>query len=152
MDLKEGSVLYEEGSRLKREFRDLYTNLSHDILKNGGVVFVAPSATRQATVFKNEEEYEKKEDIIPTMSMLAVKLYKDKNVKCSFLPMAVLPPKNYKRGLNFYKKYCLIPGEIMTADYIRKKYFKNPKVKRLEGFDWEFHKRIADKLPKEFIV
>jgi hypothetical protein len=29
---------------------------------------------------------------------------------------------------------------------------KDPKVKRLEGFDWEFHKRIADKLPKEFIV
>lgn len=152
MNLKEGSVLYEEGNRLKREFRDLYTSLSHDILKNGGVVFVAPSATRQATVFKNEDEFEKKEDIIPTMSMLALKLYADPKMKCDFLPLAVLPPKDYKRGLNIRKKYKLIPGEMMTGEYIRRKYLKDPGVKRLEGFDWEFHKRIADKLPKEFVV
>ena len=122
------------------------------VLKNGGVVFVAPSATRQATVFKNEDEFEKKEDIIPTMSMLALKLYADPEMKCDFLPLAVLPPKGYKRGLNIRKKYKLIPGEMMTSEYIRKKYLKDPKVKRLEGFDWEFHKRIADKLPKSFVV
>ena len=150
MDLKEGSVLYEEGSRLKREFRDLYTNLSHDILKNGGVVFVAPSATRQATVFKNEEEYEKKEDIIPTMSMLAVKLYSDPEMNCDFLPLAIEPPKDYKRGLNFYKKYRLRGGEMMTAKYIRKKYFKDGNPERLEGFDYEFLNRIAEKLPKKY--
>lgn len=150
MDLKEGTVLYEAGSRLKREFRDIYTKISHDGLKNGGVVFVAPSATRQATVFKNEEVYKKEEDIIPTMSMLALKLYEDKEMNCDFLPMAVYPPKNYKRGLNFGKKYRLIPGEVMTAKEIRKKYFKSKNPKRLEGFDWDFHQRIADKLPKEF--
>ena len=64
--------------------------------------------------------------------------------------MAVLPPKGYKRGLNFRKKYRLIPGDIMTADEIRKKYFKTKKPERLDGFDWDFHKRIAEKLPKEF--
>lgn len=152
MNLKEGTVLYECGNRLKKEFRDLYTKTSHDILKDGGVVFVAPSATRQATVFKNEEEFEQKEDIIPTMSMLALKLYADPEMKCDFLPLAVLPPKGYKRGLNIRKKYRLIPGEMMTEQYIRKKYLKDPNVKRLEGFDWEFHKRIADKLPKQFVV
>lgn len=150
MNLKEGTELYEEGNRLKREFREIYTRLSHDIVKDGGVVFVAPSATRQTTVFKNEEEYQKKEDIIPTMSMLALKLYADPEMKCAFLPMAVLPPEGYKRGLNIKKRYRLIPGKIMTADYVRRKYMKNPKVKRLEGFDWDFHKRIADELPKKF--
>jgi len=150
MNLKEGTALHEAGSRLKKEFRDIYTRLSHDGLKSGGVVFVAPSATRQATVFKNEATYRGKEEIIPTMSMLAVKLYADPKMNCDFLPMAVLPPKNYKRGLNFRKKYRLIPGEIMTAEYIRKKYMKDPKVKRLDGFDREFHQRIADKLPKNF--
>ena len=150
MGLKEGSFLYEQGSRLKREFRDLYTKISHDGLKNGGVVFVAPSATRQATVFKDEATYKKKEEVIPTMSMLAVKLYKDPKMDCDFLPMAVLPPEGYKRGLNFRKKYRLIPAKIMTSDYIRKKYFTEPGIKRLEGFDWEFHKRIADELPKKF--
>lgn len=64
--------------------------------------------------------------------------------------MAVLPPKDYKRNLNFGKKYKLIPGEKMTATEIRKKYFKTKDPERLEGFDWDFHQRIADKLPKEF--
>lgn len=150
MNLTPGTINYEMGNRLKREFRDLYTTISHDGLKDGGVVFVAPSATRQATVFKNEAVYNKEEDIIPTMSMLALKLYKDDTMDCDFLPMAVLPPNNYKRGLNFRKKYRLIPGEIMTAKEIRRKYIKSPDTKRLDGFDWEFHKRITDKLPRKF--
>lgn len=150
MKLREGTKKYEAANRLKREFREIYTNLSHEAVKKGGVIFVAPSATRQATVFKNEDVYNKKEEIIPTMAVLAVKLYADPEVKCDFLPMAVLPPKKYKRGLNFGKKYQLIPGEVMTADYIRNKYFKTKNPKRLEGFDYEFHQRIADKLPKKF--
>ena len=150
MNLKEGSVLYTEANRLKREFRDIYTKISHDGLKDGGVVFVAPSATRQATVFKNEAVYKKEEDVIPTMSMLAVKLYSDPEMDCDFLPMAILPPKDYKKGLNFGKKYRLIPGKRMTAKEIRKTYMKDPNTKRLEGFDWDFHKRIADELPKKF--
>ena len=150
MNLKEGSVLYEAGSRLKKEFRDIYTNLSHDALLKGGVVFVAPSATRQATVFKNERVYKKEEEVIPTMSMLALKVYSDPNMKCDFLPMAILPPKGYGRSLNLHKKYKLIPGEIMTADYIRKNYFKTKNPKRLEGFDYDFHQRIANELPKSF--
>ena len=150
MGLKEGTKLYNAGNKLKREFRDIYTNLSHETIKQGGVIFVAPSATRQATVFKNEDVYRGDEEIIPTMSMLAVKLYEDPKMNCDFLPMAVLPPKDYKRGLNFRKKYRLIPGEVMTADYIRKKYFKKKSTKRLDGFDYDFHQRIADKLPKKF--
>ena len=150
LNLKEGSLLYNEGNRLKREFRDIYTKISHDGLKDGGVVFVAPSATRQATVFKNEAVYKKQEDIIPTMSMLALKLYSDPEMDCDFLPMAVLPPAGYKRGLNFRKKYRLIPGERMTAKEIRKKYMPTQDTKRLVGFDYEFHQRIADKLPKKY--
>lgn len=150
MGLKEGTKVYEAGNRLKHDFRNIYTNLSHDAMKNGGVIFVAPSATRQATVFKNEDIYKKEEPIIPTMSMLALKLYSDPEIKCDFLPMAVLPPKGYKKGLNFGKKYKLIPGEKMTAAEIRKKYFKTKNPERLEGFDWDFHERIAEKLPKEF--
>lgn len=148
--LKKGSTLFEVGSRIKRDFRDIYTDLSHEALKNGGVVFVAPSATRQATVFKTKDVYDKKEDVIPTMSVLALSLYSDPEMNCDFLPMAVLPPEGYKRGLNFRKKYKLIPGEIMTADYIRKNYFKTKNPKRLKGFDYDFHQRIADKLPKDF--
>ena len=150
MGLKVGTWQYEQGKRLKQEFRDIYTNLSHEAVKNGGVIFVAPSATRQETVFESEKAFRGEEDIMPTMSLLAVKLYADSEMKCDFLPMAVLPPESFDRGLNFRKKYELIPGEIMTADYIRKKYFKKKNVKRLDGFDLEFHQRLADKLPKRF--
>lgn len=150
MNLKEGTKLYEAGKRLKHDFREIYTRLSHDALLQGGVVFVAPSATRQATVFKNEKVFKKEEEVIPTMSMLALKLYSDPNMKCDFLPMAIIPPKNYKRGLNLRKKYRLIPGKPMTADYIRKTYFKTQNPKRLEGFDYDFHQRIAELLPKNF--
>lgn len=151
LGLNEGTELYESASRIKKGFRDIYTKTSHEIVKNGGVIFVAPSATRQATVFKTKAVYEKKEDIIPTMAMLALRLYKDKDMNCDFLPLGVLPPKGYKRGLNLRKKYKLIPGQVMTAKEIRAKYFKNGKApERLEGFDYEFHQRIADTLPKEF--
>lgn len=150
MGLKEGTQRYDAANRLKKEFRDIYTALSHDAVKNGGVIFVAPSATRQATVFLDEAQYLGEEEILPTMSMLAVKLFSDPEMKCDFLPLAVLPPSGYKRGLNFRKKYRLIPGEIMTAKYIRSKYFKKKETKRLDGFDHEFLMRIADKLPKDF--
>lgn len=150
MNLKEGTKLYEEANRLKKAFRDIYTKTSQDAVKNGGVIFVAPSATRQRTVFKNKDVYDKKEPVIPTMSVLALELFKDKNVECDFLPMAVLPPRNFKKGLNLGKRYELIPGEMMTADYIKKTYFKNKNPKRLEGFDYDFHQRIADELPKNF--
>ena len=150
MNLEKGTLLYDEGSRLKRDFRDLYTRLSHDTIKDGGVIFVAPSATRQATVFKTKDVYDKKEPIIPTMSVLALELYKDPEMNCDFLPMAVLPPEGYKRGLNFRKHYKLIPGELMTTKEIRKKYFKTKNPERLEGFDYDFHMKIAEKLPKKF--
>ena len=150
MNLKESSWQYKQGNRLKQEFRDIYTKLSHDAVKNGGVIFVAPSATRQAIVFKSKDAHDGKEDIIPTMSLLAVRLYSDPKMKCDFLPMAVLPPEGFSRGLNFGKKYRLIPGEIMTADYIRKTYFKGKKTKKLNGFDRDFHQRLANLLPKKF--
>lgn len=151
MNLKKGSFLYEAGSRIKQEFKDMYTDLSHETIKNGGVIFVAPSATRQATVFKSKAVFEKEEPIIPTMSVLALRLFEDKEMKCDFLPMAILPPNGYKRGLNIRKRYKLIPGKLMTADYIREKYFKDNKIpEKLPEFDYEFHQRIADELPKSF--
>ena len=149
MNLHKGTLEFEVGSKLKHEFRDLYTKLSHDTLKDGGVIFVAPSATRQTTVFKTREIYDKKEPIIPTMSVLALELYKDPKMKCDFLPMAILPPEWYKKGLNFFKNYKLIPGDLITAAEIRKKYFKKD-ADKLPEFDWDFHMKIAKELPKKY--
>lgn len=149
MKLEKGSALYEAGSRLKREFRNLYTKRSHETLKEGGIIFVAPSATRQTTVFKTKAVFERDEPIIPTMSVLAIDLYKDSKMNCDFMPMAILPPEGYKKGLNFFKNYKLIPGEVMSAAEIRKKYLKK-NADKLPELDYEFHRRIAEKLPKKF--
>lgn len=149
MKLEKGTELYEAGSRLKREFRDLYTKRSHETLKEGGIIFVAPSATRQTTVFKTKAVFDREEPIIPTMSVLALELYKDPEMNCDFMPMAILPPEGYKKGLNFFKNYKLIPGEVMSAEEIRKKYLKK-NADKLPELDFEFHQRIADKLPKKF--
>ena len=150
MGLKEGDKLFEVATRLKKDFRNIYTELSQSVVKDGGIIFVAPSATRQATVFKNKDVYDKKEDIIPTMSVLALKLYSDPKMDCSFLPISVLPPKDYKRGLNLFKSYTLKSSEEFTAAEIHKKYYKEKSPKRLDNFDYDFHTRIASKLPKSF--
>lgn len=150
MNLKKGTPEFEQGSRLKREFRDLYTRLSRECLKEGGVIFVAPSATRQKTVFVNKAVYDKQEPIIPTMSVLAIDLFSDKDLNCDFLPMAILPPEGYGKSLNFFKSYKLIPGEKFTASDIRKNYLeREKKPDKLPEFDYEFHRRIAEKLPRE---
>ena len=150
LNIKEGHKLYESASTIKRRFREIYTELSEEIIKNGGIIFVAPSATRQRTVFKTKAVYDKKEEIIPTMSILAIKLLADNKTNCDFLPFSVLPPKNFKRGLNLFKKYQLFAGESMTATEIRAKYFKTNNPKRLDNFDYDFHIRIAEKMPKDF--
>lgn len=150
LNLSENSKLCAAAERIKSDFRHIYTDLSHKAMLEGGVIFVAPSATRQKTVFKNKAQYDKKEPVNHTMSLLAIKLYEDPKMDCEFLPMGILPPEGYGRAFNFFKKYRLIPGKAMTAKEIRKKYFKTKHPQKLAGFDWEFHKRIADVLPKEF--
>ena len=150
MNLRKGTALFEAGSKYKHAFRNLYTKLSHDTVKNGGVIFVAPSATRQTTVFKTKDVYDKKEPIIPTMSVLAIDLFKDPEMNCDFLPMSILPPDGYKKGLNFFKTYKLIPGKVFKADVIRKQYFKKG-AEKLPDFDYEFHKRIAENLPENML-
>ena len=150
LNLRKGTPEYEIGNKLKRDFRNFYTELSKETIKNGGVIFVAPSAGRQEKVFKNKDVYNKKEPIIPTMSVLALELYQDPKMNCDFLPMGIIPPRNGNRKLNLFKTYTLIPGKLMTASEIRKKYFKTKNPTRLENFDWDFHNEIAKLLPEEF--
>ena len=147
LNIEKDNPLYEVANNLKHAFKDLYTSISNETVKNGGIIFVAPSATRQQTVFKTKAVFEQKEPIIPTMSVLAISLITAK-ADCNFLPLAILPPKNYKRGLNLFKKYHLYAGEPMSLADIKKNYKKVDR--RLEGFDYEFHLRIAEKLPKQF--
>lgn len=147
LNISKDDPLYEPANNLKHAFKNLYTEASNNTVKNGGIIFVAPSATRQQTVFKTKAVFNQAEPIIPTMSVLALSLINAK-IDCNFLPLAILPPKNFKRGLNLFKRYHLYAGEPMALADIQKNYKKVDR--RLEGFDYEFHLRIAEKLPKQF--
>lgn len=149
LQVAEDSPIYDVTMNLKKNLRKVYTKHSSSVINNQGMIFVAPSATRQATVFKTKDVYDKKEEIIPTMSVLAIKLIKDTKTECDYLPLAVMPPKKAGRSLNLFKKYTLIPAKTFTTTEIKEKYLDPNNPDRLIGFDYDFHMRIAEKLPKK---
>ncbi len=150
LQVSEDSPLYDVTSNLKRNLRKVYTARSVNTINAQGMIFVAPSATRQATVFKNKDVYDKKEDIIPTMSVLAIKIIQETTTECDFLPLGVIPPKKGGRSLNLFKKYTLCPAKPFMSQEIREKYVDKKNPDRLIGFDYDFHMRIAEQLPKKY--
>lgn len=149
LQVAEDSPIYDVTMNLKRNLRKVYTKRSTNIVNTKGMIFVAPSATRQATVFKTKDVYDKKEEIIPTMSVLAIRIIKETNVECDYLPLAVQPPKKAGRSLNLFKRYTLIPAKPFSTAEIKEKYLDPKNPDRLIGFDYDFHMRIAEKLPKK---
>jgi len=150
LQVSEDSPIYDVTLNLKKNLRKVYTKRSSNIINAKGMIFVAPSATRQATVFKSKAVYDKKEDIIPTMSVLAIKLIKETKNECDYLPLAVMPPKKAGRSLNLFKKYTLIPAKPFSTAEIKEKYLDPKNPDRLIGFDYDFHMRIAERLPKKY--
>jgi len=150
LQVAEDSPLFDVTNNLKRNLRKVYTARSVNIVNSQGMIFVAPSATRQATVFKSKAVYDKSEDIIPTMSVLAIKLIKETTAECDFLPLGVIPPKKGGRSLNLFKKYALYPAKPFMSSEIREKYIDKKNPDRLVGFDYDFHLRIAEQLPKKY--
>ena len=151
LQVAEDSPIYDMVVNLKRNLRKAYTALSAEVIKDNGMILVAPSATRQSTVFKTKAVYDQEEEIIPTMSVIAVKLLEaNKDVNCSILPLAIKPPKKGGRSLNLFKKYELIPAKPFTMEEIKAKYTDPKNPSHLKGFDYDFHMRIAEQLPKKY--
>lgn len=114
------------------KFSAVYMDLCCEFIERKQIVLVAPSATRQATVFKSHDEMDGIAPINPAMSILAFCLGRDKSIgddDYRFMPVAVVPPKNFGRGLNLFKQYQLMPLQFFTPefayDYCRKRYGAN---------------------------
>lgn len=152
LQVSEDSPIYDTVLNLKKNLRKTYTKLSSEVVKDNGIILVAPSATRQSTVFKTKAVYEQKEEIIPTMSVVATKIIESskEDIDAILLPLAVKPPKRAGRSLNLFKKYELIPGKSFTLKEVKENYTDPENPAHLKGFDYEFHRRIAEKLPKKF--
>lgn len=132
---------------LAAEFNKIYLNACAEFISGGDIVMIAPSATRQKTVFKNREQLYGYERIEPqTMTLLAIELDRRIKLKCYFMPLAIIPPSEGNNGLNMKKTYILAPSEWISPDGIRRLYkSKDTRTgeRRLERF---FLNKISDEL------
>ena len=103
------------------------------------VIFLAPSATRQATVFETPEAARGEGHIHPTMTILAHMLLKDPDADVSFLPVTVFEPKRGDRKLNLFKIYKIYPCDAFSAAEARELAEGQSR-----SFDYLFLKRIDE--------
>ena len=130
-------------------FNMVYMNLCKKFAKAKDIIIVAPSATRQATVFKTDAELCKRTRIEPqTMSLLVQTISREvkKSDELKFLPIAVVPPTTGKRGLNLGYEYkfgiCKPFGFLEAIELSKEKYAPCNGRK----FDFDFLGRIAIKM------
>lgn len=88
-----------------------YMRTAKKIASEGSLIFVAPSATRQAEVISDH--------IHPTMTILAHMIYKGSETNTIFLPVTVFEPKHNNRMLNLFKTYGIYPCEPFSAAEVK---------------------------------
>ena len=106
-------------------------------------IWVAPSATRQATVFRNEDELNDRVRIEPqTITLLATALHKS-GKPYSLVPVGVAPKKRCSRGLNLFKEYKLCFANSMSYDYVE--YLRTASSPNYRGrqLEFKFREQIA---------
>lgn len=143
-----GEEMADFAMSANRGFNNTYINLCREFAENGDIILVAPSATRQRTVFKSDEELTMKQKIEPqTMSLIASALSRVKNIdRLQFLPVAVVPERKVKRGLNLRDLYCFGISKAFSA--LEAKQLSREKAGSSGGrmFDYAFLGRIAAKM------
>ena len=121
----------------KTLFEKAYMRAARKCGESKGIIVVAPSATRQATVFQNEEQKRGEGSIHPTMTLLARVVLRRAGDRATFLPMTVLEPQVANPNLNLFKEYRLYPCEPFSTEDVRRLTSEHSRE-----FDYEFLKRI----------
>ena len=130
-------------------FNRIYLDLCKEFVDNWDVILVAPSATRQATLFKTDAALAHEERIEPqTMSLLASTISRGSGpVDCRYQTIAVIPPANYAKGLNLCSTYKFVLGSSFTSNSVkqlcREKYGSGFNGRR---FDYDFACEIGRQL------
>lgn len=101
--------------KISREFNAYYISSCSWMVRKKAIIVVAPSATRQRTVFKTNAMFIGEESVEPpTMTYLALSLGHNKALDYSFQSIAVVPPAKCAKGLNLKKKYILASGATFS--------------------------------------
>jgi hypothetical protein len=93
----------------------LYLRRCVDFIKFNNNVWVAPTATRQRTVFKTVGCSSGIIAIEPqTMTLLTISLMRGRVKECKFQVVGVAPPEDFGRGLNLFKPYKMGVGDSIS--------------------------------------
>ncbi len=129
---------------LSAELNILYLKKCVEFIKSNDNVWLAPSATRQRTVFTSSECVNGDKEIKPqTMTYLAITLKRGRVSNCKFLPIGVNPCPNFKRGLNLFKQYRLSVGEAIDFSEVIEKARTQCKKCAGSEFEHDFLMKIA---------
>ncbi len=143
-----GKTERESLEGLRQSFTRYYNAQVSEVAQAGNAaIWVAPTATRQATVFANESEAEGIEMIRPqTMTLIATMLARTTQKDICFVPVAVAPSKKCGRGLNLFKDYMIMFGT--SLDWSEVEMLREQKMTRNRGrrLEYDFRLRIAQAL------
>lgn len=133
---------------LTKGFNMDYLETSAEFARNGDILMIAPSATRQATVFQDPWCHEGSEHIEPqTMTLIAMNLIRSKTINdCIFLPVSVAPPRYSNRRLNLFRKYLIISSGWLKADTVKHLCAEKNEESGDRKFEHFFLLAIADEL------
>lgn len=130
---------------LKFNFTRHYIRACKAATSRDSIIMVAPSATRQATVFPSEAAYLGNESLNAAMSMILTSVGKtEKGVEV--IPIAVLPPKTRSKKLNLFRLYTMDVLQAFDKDTMNA-FIEDREL--LRKFDDIFLRRIAQAVPKE---
>lgn len=137
--------------KLARDFNYDYLAGCNKFIAENNVIMIAPSATRQATVFKTSKQYCGSEKIEPpTMTLIAMSLEKANVLdNCFFVPIAIIPPDKYSRRLNLFKTYKIAPCDYIPPAVIRKNCKNKNSTSKQRMFEHFFLLAIAEELMEE---
>ncbi len=131
-------------NRIANGFNVDYSAACSEFVENRDIVLIAPSATRQTTIYKTREEFLGDREIDPkTMTYIALGLRHHKAKNYFFVPVIVVPPYNASRRLNLGKTYHFAFGKKVSAEDIQMLVKKRGDCK--DKFERYFLELIADK-------
>ncbi len=128
---------------LSKALNTLYLQRCVDFVKSNNNIWLAPTATRQRTVFKSTGCSSAVTPIEPqTMTLLALNMRRNRVSECEFQVIGVVPKNDFGRGLNLFKHYLIGIGDSISLDIA----LENARTKLDCGgsaFELDFLSRIA---------
>lgn len=134
--------------RLARDFNFDYLAACTTFVENHDIIMIAPSATRQETVFMSYSQYKGGVKIEPqTMTLIAMSLSRARVLdECFFIPVAVIPPRNCSRRLNLFKHYDISTCNWISPSNVKQLCKDKSKCTGQRRFEYYFLLMIADEL------